>query len=551
MQPQGRVLGGRYQLTSLIAGGGMGQVWQAHDPLLGRDVAVKILRSEYTGDPAFLARFRAEAQHSAGLLHPNIATLFDYGELPPGSSGTGERLAYLVMELVRGEALSALLAREHRLGVERTLDVLRQCAAGLAAAHAAGVVHRDVKPGNVLLGADGTVKITDFGIAVSAGSARVTEVGQVIGTAQYLAPEQAAGGSATPASDVYSLGLVAYECLAGRPAYEGDTSLAVALRRLHEPPAPLPPDVPPPVRRLVERALAADPAQRFPDGAALRTAVVALTGGPPGPDPAARTTVLGPGLPPADDGPRTAVLPAVPPGGAAGTRVFAPAAGGAAPPGPSRPGGPGTAPQPVPAPRRSRRRWRLALVALVGVALLTFAAVQLAGSSSPPSAGTERSSAASPSSTAPTSTSRGPATSRPAATTSSPARDTVTVHADDYVGRPLAEVQAALTRAGLRPVPRPGRVQGVPDGRVLDVSPTGQLTAGDTVTVTFAAIPETPARTSTPPPTTTAPPATTAPTTGDQGGGADEGGPGGDDSGPGGSGPGGDDGGPGGGDDGA
>ncbi|MCW2574177.1 MAG: hypothetical protein JWR66_207, partial [Modestobacter sp.] len=145
MHPNGRLLGGRYELTALIATGGMGQVWQARDTVLGRDVAVKVLRDEYTGDPTFLARFRAEAQLAAGLAHPNIATLFDYGEVTPADP-TGEHLAYLVMELVRGESLSAMLRREVRLSPGRTLDLLRQSAAGLAAAHAAGVVHRDVKP---------------------------------------------------------------------------------------------------------------------------------------------------------------------------------------------------------------------------------------------------------------------------------------------------------------------------------------------------------------------------------------------------------------------
>ena len=214
-----QLLGGRYELLSRIATGGMGQVWQARDTLLNREVAVKVLRSEYTGDPTFLARFRAEAQHSAALVHPNIAALFDYGEvLPVGPQD--EHLAYLVMELVRGESLAALLRREHRLAPEQTLDVLRQCAAGLAAAHAAGVVHRDVKPGNVLIGFDGTVKITDFGVAMSGSSVPLTQTGQVIGTAHYLSPEQANGSRATPASDVYALGVVGYECLSGRRLFD-------------------------------------------------------------------------------------------------------------------------------------------------------------------------------------------------------------------------------------------------------------------------------------------------------------------------------------------
>jgi serine/threonine-protein kinase len=161
-------------------------------------------------------------------------------------------LAWLVMELVEGEALSTLLARTGRLDVARTLDVLRQTAAALAAAHAAGVVHRDVKPGNVLVGADGVVRITDFGVAWSASDVPLTLTGQVVGTAQYLSPEQAEGGKARPASDVYSLGMVGYECLAGRRAFDGVSAVQVALRQIRDEPDPLPGDVPEPVRELIE-----------------------------------------------------------------------------------------------------------------------------------------------------------------------------------------------------------------------------------------------------------------------------------------------------------
>jgi serine/threonine-protein kinase len=250
---------------------------------------VKVLRSEYTGDPTFRARFRAEALHSAGLLHPNIATLFDYGEVLPGA---GEQLAYLVMELVRGESLSALLAREPRLSPGRTLEILRQSAAGLAAAHAASVVHRDVKPGNVLLADDGTVKLTDFGVAVSAASVPLTGSHEVIGTANYLSPEQAQGHRATPASDVYALGLVGYECLTGRRGFDGESSVQIALRQIDESPPPLPGDVPEPVRRLIERAIAKDPAVRFADGATFRAAIDDVLAGRPIGATAPRTAVL-------------------------------------------------------------------------------------------------------------------------------------------------------------------------------------------------------------------------------------------------------------------
>ncbi|MGY1741558.1 MULTISPECIES: serine/threonine-protein kinase [unclassified Blastococcus] len=274
--PVRRVLGGRYELVELLATGGMGRVWRARDLRLGRAVAVKVLRGEYTDDAVSLARFRAEAQVSARLVHRNIAALHDYGE---ADGPDGAVCAYLVMELVEGESLAARLAREPRPPLDLVLDVVDQTAAALAAAHAAGVVHRDVKPGNVLLGADGVVRITDFGIAWSATSAPLTRTGQVVGTACYLSPEQAEGQHATPASDVYALGMVAYECLAGHRAFDGDNPVQIALRQIREVPAPLPADVPENVRRLVDRALAKDPAERYPDGAAVRAAVADVRAG--------------------------------------------------------------------------------------------------------------------------------------------------------------------------------------------------------------------------------------------------------------------------------
>jgi hypothetical protein len=270
-EPGRRLLGGRYELVALLATGGQGQVWRARDTVLSRPVAVKLLRSENTGDPTFLARFRAEAQHAALVAHRHIAALYDYGELE--DAGSGERLAFLVMELVDGESLADLLARDGRLDPPRTLALLRQAADALAAAHAAGLVHRDVKPGNVLVAADGSVKLTDFGIAVSATSVPLTQTGQVVGTAHYLSPEQASGNRAGPASDVYALGLVGYECLTGRRAFDGENSVQIALSHLRDTPAPLPDDVPEQVRLLIGRATAKDPEKRLPDGATFRDAI--------------------------------------------------------------------------------------------------------------------------------------------------------------------------------------------------------------------------------------------------------------------------------------
>jgi tRNA A-37 threonylcarbamoyl transferase component Bud32 len=214
-------LAGRYQLEELIAIGGMGEVWRATDQVLGRWVAVKLLRPEYLHDEVTLLRFRAEARHTGLLNHPGIAQVYDYQDASP------QRPAYLVMELVRGPSLAGVLA-EGTLGPRRTADVLAQAAAALHAAHSAGVLHRDVKPGNLLLASDGRVKVTDFGIAQSSRSGHLTRTGALVGTTGYLAPERVSGRSATVASDLYALGVVGYECLAGEPPFQGEP-LQVAL----------------------------------------------------------------------------------------------------------------------------------------------------------------------------------------------------------------------------------------------------------------------------------------------------------------------------------
>ncbi|MER6948363.1 serine/threonine-protein kinase [Nonomuraea sp. NPDC000554] len=247
-------LSNRYLLLSRIASGGMGDVWRARDELLGREVAVKVLRSHMHADHTFRDRFRNEARITAALADPGIAQIFDYGEQSD--------LAYLVMELVHGEPLSAILARNGSLGPEVTLDVVHQTAKALHAAHAAAVIHRDIKPGNLLVTPEGAIKVTDFGIARALEAAPVTQTGTVLGTAQYVSPEQAQGLPLTPSTDLYSLGVVAYECLAGRTPFKGDTQVAIALQHLNEPPPPLGVDVPAAVRELVMALLAKEPGQR-------------------------------------------------------------------------------------------------------------------------------------------------------------------------------------------------------------------------------------------------------------------------------------------------
>jgi eukaryotic-like serine/threonine-protein kinase len=266
-------LAGRYRLRRWLADGGMGQVWQAVDERLARPVAVKLLHDAYAEDPAFVDRFRTEARRAAALSHPGITRVFDYGETSTADGAAPT--AFLVMELVEGEPLSALLAQEGRLGLGPSLDIVCQAAVALGAAHRAGLVHRDVKPGNLLVRADGVVKVTDFGVAKAIGEACGHD-DAMLGTAGYLAPEQAAGRPATPASDVYALGVVAYECLAGHPPFTVDHPIAVALAHLTKAPPPLPDDVPSAVGTLVGRAMAKEQRRRPADAWSFGRQLLAL-----------------------------------------------------------------------------------------------------------------------------------------------------------------------------------------------------------------------------------------------------------------------------------
>ncbi|MCX6485416.1 MAG: serine/threonine-protein kinase [Rhodoluna sp.] len=249
MKPEeGQLYGERYRLISRIAIGGMGEVWKAHDPIILRDVAIKILKPEYMGDPGFLERFRTEAKHAARVNHEGIANVYDYGE----DSGS----AFLVMELVPGDSLAKILEDRKVLPATEVLDIVAQTARALYSAHQDGLVHRDVKPGNLLITPDGQVKITDFGIARVADQVSLTATGQVMGTVQYLAPEQATGKSATPSTDIYSLGIVAYEALAGKRPFTGDNQMMIAMSQIRDIPPPLPEDIDPAVSELIMDCLA-------------------------------------------------------------------------------------------------------------------------------------------------------------------------------------------------------------------------------------------------------------------------------------------------------
>jgi len=255
----GNLLAGRYGLDRPIGAGGFSEVWRATDTVLARLVAVKLLHPGCAQQPEALARFRAEAQRAAALWHQNIAHIYDYDEPADGLQ------PFLVMELVDGPSLAGVLAGGP-LSAAWTMDIVAQAAAGLQAAHAAGLIHRDIKPGNLLLASSGTVKITDFGISHAIGSVPVTVTGVVMGTAEYLAPERIAGAQAGPASDLYALGVVAYECLAGIPPFTGKP-LDVACAHRDRVVPPLPPSVPVSVSALVMQLVAKDPAWR-PGGAA-------------------------------------------------------------------------------------------------------------------------------------------------------------------------------------------------------------------------------------------------------------------------------------------
>ncbi len=286
----GQKIDDRYLLERRIAVGGMGEVWEASDTRLGRSVAVKVLRPELGDDPEFLHRFRIEARTVASLDNPGIAAVHDYGE---DEGPNGRRTAYLVMELVRGEPLSTLISRGP-IDTDETLRLVEDAAWALQAAHERGFVHRDVKPGNILVRIDGVVKLTDFGIAKAADAVPVTRSGMVMGTAHYIAPEQASGAEAGPASDVYSLGIVGYECLAGQRPFRADSAVAVAMMQVREAPPPLPPGVPAGARELIEAALVKDPTQRYSTGGEFALAVAAVRRGERLPPPGSLTGTIAP-----------------------------------------------------------------------------------------------------------------------------------------------------------------------------------------------------------------------------------------------------------------
>ena len=276
----GQVIAGRYDLTRFIAGGAMGEVWEAHDDRMDRIVAVKVMRPEYARDPVAVERFRTEARLAARLTHPGIVLVHDVDD---GSSG--DEPPWMVQEFVPGQPLSDLVATSDGLDPDRVAGLIAQAAAAVHAAHRAGVVHRDLTPGNLLVCQGDVVKITDFGIARAAGLPSLTAAGHVLGAAAYLSPEQAHGQPASPASDIYTLGVVLYECLTGARPFTGANAIEVARAHMHEQPPALPVSIPEPLRAITAAAIAKDPADRPRSAAELATQLFAVArnrpGGPP------------------------------------------------------------------------------------------------------------------------------------------------------------------------------------------------------------------------------------------------------------------------------
>jgi eukaryotic-like serine/threonine-protein kinase len=467
MLTSGQLLAERYRLSKRIAVGGMGEVWEADDTRLDRKVAVKVLKAELSGDAEFLNRFRIEARTTASLNHPGIAAVHDYGEtasIPDGPEDT----AYLVMELVEGEPLAAIIARG-RLNADRTLDLLEQAGNALQAAHERGLVHRDVKPGNILVTPTGTVKITDFGIAKAADAAPVTHSGMVMGTAHYIAPEQALGHAAEPASDVYALAVCGYECLTGHRPFLSENAVTVAMMHIRDIAPPLPPDVPPGPRALIEATLVKDPRQRYRNGGEFASAVSAVRAGQPLPAPSGLAMVVGapmtpppaqhthPGIPVTHPGSRPAMQPVPPAVNTPHTGAFRPLPPGARPPG-----------------RNRAVLWVMVAVLVVALLVLGVVILRWALKDDEVPGGASQ---------------QGTTSARPLddSTDRLPGKPKVTITKSDYVDLPVDEVAKELSGHGLEPEvhSQDGGVPRDPKRCVVsDLAPTGEVAIGSRVTVT-------------------------------------------------------------------
>jgi serine/threonine-protein kinase len=437
----------------------MGEVWIATDEVILRDVAIKILKPEYLSDPNFLERFRTEARHAAMVNHDGIANVFDYGE--DGGS------AYLVMEKVPGESLAKILEVETSLPAKKVLNIVAQTARALYAAHTQGLVHRDIKPGNLLITPDNDVKITDFGIARVADQVSLTATGQVMGTVQYLAPEQATGKPATAATDIYALGVVAYEALAGSRPFSGDSQMVIAMAHINDAPPALPEFIDPAVAELVMECLAKKAEHRPANALILAQRAEALLNNPGAP---VATRVLSQVENSATTVIRTDTSPL-----------------------------PGVVAKPIVWP------W----IAVISLLAVTAVAILVAIISGLTAASPSISPTATDSST-PTATSSNSPTS-----SATPTTETVILLAADIDGKDISDVESQLATMGLVLDAVPGTLVSTDSPmlyKAYDASPLGTLELGSTVTVYYyAPAPET----ASPTPTTSAtatPPATSSAT---------------------------------------
>ncbi|MEX0709654.1 MAG: Stk1 family PASTA domain-containing Ser/Thr kinase [Chloroflexota bacterium] len=437
----GRLIGGRYRVIAPLGEGGMATLWRAMDEQLDREVAVKLLRPQFSSDAGFAARFKQEARSAGSLSHPNIVSVYDYGT----DAETGGQ--FIVMQLIDGDDLAALLQQRGHIEIDDAVRIALGVAAALEAAHRRGIVHRDVKPGNILI--DHDVKVTDFGIARAVSEASMTVTGTTLGSVHYFSPEQARGDEVTGQSDVYALGIVLYEMLTGRRPFEGDSAAGVALKRLTV--DPLPPTahgaVPPGLSAIVMRALEREPADRYPDAGAFAEALRVWQRDPDAPGAGAPAVVAAP-VPPAGE-PTVYVPP----------RVTLPsdraAISGMPPAGPG--GGPPRRPVQRYEPERSEGQpwwiWLLAVLAIVLLATIGFLGAQVLGGLGPNASAT-------------------------------PTPSGLTV--PDWVGDPIAGVRLDADRLGIDLVeldPEPSDT--VPVDRVIRTSPEEgtPLEPGDRVEV--------------------------------------------------------------------
>lgn len=439
MNQEGRVIAGRYRLIGPVGEGGMATLWRAMDEQLEREVAVKILRPQFGADPGFSTRFRNEARSAGSLSHPNVVQVYDFGT----DAEAGDQ--YIVMQLVEGDDLAAVLRERGPLPVDEAVAIGAAVADALEAAHSQGLIHRDIKPGNILITPAGRTLVTDFGISRAISDASMTVTGTTIGSVHYFSPEQAAGDEVGPASDIYALGIVLYEMLSGRRPFEADSAVGVALKRLNEPPPPLSTGIrpiPPRLEAVVMRALERHPALRYETAADFATA---LRQWPADEETAAIVAPLPAAKPP------VAPPPVVPP-----PLEADPASG--------PPFGPPFVPPPAgaPPPRKGQPwwMWLLAVLAVLMLGAMGFLAARLLGAIGP---GAE------------------------------PSPSAEELRLPDWVGDPIFAVRAEAERLGLHLDERPEFSDDAPEGEVVetDPEPFSLVHRGDRITVLVSAGQET------------------------------------------------------------